>query len=186
MIEINPLVYTKDEKIVAADTKVIIDDNALFRQAELKEEEDRTQVNFKERIAHTYNLQYIYCGGNIGILANGAGLAMASMDIIKVFGGDPANFLDIGGGASHEQIIESIKLLETDKDVTAIFINIFGGIMKCDMIASSIIRAAEEIKASKPIVLRLKGNKSDEAKRMIQGQEETLGIYFSEEMDKAA
>lgn len=139
MIEINPLVYTKDHKIVAADTKVLIDDYALFRQAELKEEEDRTQVNFKERIAHTYNLQYIYCGGNIGILANGAGLAMATMDTIKLKGGEPANFLDIGGTASHEQIFEAIKLLENDDEIATILINIYGGIMKCDMIASSII-----------------------------------------------
>lgn len=148
---------------------MIIDDSALFRQAELKEEEDRTQVNFKERIAHTYNLQYIYGGGDIGILANGAGLAMATMDIIKLYGGDPANFLDLGGGANHEQILESIKLLETDSEVSTIFINIFGGIMKCDMIASSIIKAAEEIKPTKPIVLRLKGNKSEEAKKMMLG-----------------
>lgn len=103
IIEINPLVYTKSGKIVAVDTKIIIDDNSLFRQAELKAEEDLTQVNYKERIAHSYDLQYIYLhGGNIGILANGAGLAMASMDVIRLYGGEPANFLDIGGGASHE------------------------------------------------------------------------------------
>lgn len=111
---------------------------------------------------------------------------MATMDVIKHYGGEPANFLDIGGGASHEQIIESIKLLETDKDVNTIFINIFGGIMKCDMIASSIIRAAEEINKTKPIILRLKGNKSEEAKKMIEGKEDILGIYFTEEMDVAA
>lgn len=114
LIEINPLVYTKEGHIVAADTKIILDDNALFRQAELKEEEDRTQAHFNERIANTYNLQYIYLGGNIGVLANGAGLAMATMDIIKVKGGQPANFLDIGGTASYEQIFEAIKLLQTD------------------------------------------------------------------------
>ncbi|CDW89196.1 succinyl-ligase beta-chain [Stylonychia lemnae] len=186
MIEINPLVYTKDQKIVAADTKVIIDDSALFRQAELKEEEDRTQVNFKERIAHTYNLQYIHIGGNIGILANGAGLAMATCDIIKLYGGEPSNFLDTGGGASHEQIAESIKLLETDVEVSTIFINIFGGIMKCDMIAQSIIRATEELNTKKPIVLRLKGNNSELARNMIKGREEQLGIYFCETMDQAA
>jgi succinyl-CoA synthetase beta subunit len=111
---------------------------------------------------------------------------MATMDTIKLYGGDPSNFLDLGGGASHEQIFESIKLLETDEEVATIFINIFGGIMKCDMIASSIIRAAEEIKATKPIVLRLKGTKSDEAKKMIEGKEDSLGIYFCEEMDVAA
>jgi succinyl-CoA synthetase beta subunit len=105
---------------------------------------------------------------------------MATMDIIKLYGGDPANFLDLGGGASHEQILEAIKLLETDHEVSCIFINIFGGIMKCDMIASSIIRAAEEIKPTKPIVLRLMGTNSEAAKKMIEGKEDVLGIYFSE------
>ncbi len=111
---------------------------------------------------------------------------MATMDIIKLQGGQPANFLDIGGGATHEQIMESIKLLENDDDISAIFINIFGGIMSCDMIASSIIRAAEEANATKPIVLRLKGNNSESAKKMIEGKEQRLSIYFCEEMDKAA
>lgn len=114
MIEINPLAYTKDENIVAVDTVVIIDDDALFRQAELREEEDRTQVNYKERIAHTYNLQFIHMEGKVGIMANGAGLAMASMDIVKHYGGEPSNFLDIGGSANPEQILEAIRLLETD------------------------------------------------------------------------
>ena len=145
MIEINPLVLTRDQKIVAADTVVIIDDNAAFRQAELKAEEDRTQYNYKERIAHSHDLQFINTSGNIGILANGAGLAMSTMDTIKLCGGEPANFLDIGGGANHETVMEAIKLLENDEDINSILINIFGGILSCDILASSIIRAAEEV-----------------------------------------
>ena len=186
IIEINPLVYTKDKRIVAADTKVIIDDNALFRQADLLAEEDRTQANYKESIAHSYDLQYICTQGNIGVLANGAGLAMASMDCIKYFGGEPANFLDIGGTATHEQIMEAIKLLETDEEITAIYINIFGGITSCDRIASSIIKTAEEINAKTPIVMRLKGNSADSARNMIINRKDNLKIYFEEEMDKAA
>lgn len=143
-------------------------------------------MNYKERIAHSYDLQYIYLQGNIGILANGAGLAMATMDAIKLYGGEPANFLDIGGGASHEQIMEAIKLLESDDDISSLFINIFGGIMSCDIIASSIIRAAEEINATKPIVLRLKGNNSESAKKMINGKKEHLRIFFCDEVDEAA
>jgi succinyl-CoA synthetase beta subunit len=139
IIEINPLVYTRDQKIVAAGTKVIIDDNALFRQAELKSEQDRTQVNYKERIAQSYELQYVYTDGNIGVLANGAGLAMATMDIIKLKGGEPANFLDVGGTASHEQIMEAVKLLENDERIGSIIFNIFGGIMSCERIAASIL-----------------------------------------------
>jgi succinyl-CoA synthetase beta subunit len=139
IIEINPLVYTRDQKIVAAGTKVIIDDNALFRQAELKSEQDRTQVNYKERIAQSYELQYVYTDGSIGVLANGAGLAMATMDIIKLKGGEPANFLDVGGTASHEQIMEAVKLLENDERIGSIIFNIFGGIMSCERIAASIL-----------------------------------------------
>lgn len=128
----------------------------------------------------------MYSGGNIGVLANGAGLAMASMDIIQYFGGSPSNFLDIGGGASHEQIMESLKLLESDHEVTAIFVNIFGGILRCDKIAASVIRATEELQSKKPIILRLKGTSSVEARKMFQGQEHKMGIYYSEELDEAA
>lgn len=139
-----------------------------------------------ERIANSYDLQYIYLQGNIGVMANGAGLAMATMDAIKLYGGQPANFLDIGGGATHEQIMEAIKILENDPHITSIVLNIFGGIMSCDKIAASIMRAVDEITTTKPIVLRLKGTHSDSAKKMIEGKEESLGVYFCEEMDKAA
>jgi succinyl-CoA synthetase beta subunit len=143
LIEINPLALLKDGTIVAADSKVTIDDNAVFRQPDLKAEEDLSQQNFKERIAKTYDLNYIYIGGNIGCLVNGAGLAMATMDIIKHYGGNPANFLDVGGSAEGEQMVEAIKLLNNDPEVDSIFINIFGGILRCDNLAQSIISAAK-------------------------------------------
>ena len=186
MIEINPLVITKDGAIIAADSKITIDDNAVFRQPEIKSEEDTSQDNYKERIAHSFNLNYIYIGGNIGCLVNGAGLAMATMDIIKHYGGNPANFLDVGGSAEDEQMIEAFKLLNNDPEVDAIFVNIFGGILRCDNLAHSIITAAEHIAVSKPIVLRLKGTNSDIAREMIKPREKELGIYFDDNFDSAA
>mmetsp|Transcript_4575 Transcript_4575/g.4307 ORF Transcript_4575/g.4307 Transcript_4575/m.4307 type:complete len:199 (+) Transcript_4575:503-1099(+) len=135
LVEINPLVLTEQGQVLAADSKITIDDNAAFRQKEIKAEEDLSQQNYKERIAHNYDLNYIYIGGNIGCLVNGAGLAMATMDIIKHYGGNPANFLDVGGGADDEQMKEAIKLLNNDPEVDSIFINIFGGILRCDVLA---------------------------------------------------
>ena len=132
--------------MLAADSKIQIDDNARFRQQDIVAEEDVSQKNYKERIASTFNLNYIYIGGNIGCLVNGAGLAMSTMDIIKLYGGNPANFLDVGGSAEDEQMVEAIKLLNNDPEVESIFINIFGGILRCDNLASSIIQAAEQIK----------------------------------------
>ncbi len=186
MIEINPLVVTSDGQVLAADSKITIDDNAVFRQSEIKSEEDTSQHNYKERIAHSFNLNYIYIGGNIGCLVNGAGLAMATMDIIKHYGGNPANFLDVGGSAEDEQMIEAIKLLANDPEVDAIFINIFGGILRCDNLANSIIKAAEQISLTKPIVLRLKGTNSDKARELIKPREKELGIFFDDNFDSAA
>ena len=186
MIEINPLVVTKGGQVMAADSKITIDDNAVFRQQELKSEEDTSQHNYKERIAKSFDLNYIYIGGNIGCLVNGAGLAMATMDIIKHYGGNPANFLDVGGSAEDEQMIEAIKLLNNDPEVDAIFINIFGGILRCDNLANSIIKAAEQISLTKPIVLRLKGTNSDKAREMIKPREKDLGIFFDDSFDSAA
>jgi len=143
LIEINPLALLKDGSIVAADSKITIDDNATFRQVDLKGEEDTSQHNYKERIAKSFDLNYIYIGGNIGCLVNGAGLAMATMDIIKHYGGNPANFLDVGGSANKEQMVEAIKLLNNDPEVESIFINIFGGILRCDSLAQSVLDAAE-------------------------------------------
>jgi len=186
MIEINPLVVTKGGQVMAADSKITIDDNAVFRQQELKSEEDTSQHNYKERIAKSFDLNYIYIGGNIGCLVNGAGLAMSTMDIIKHYGGNPANFLDVGGSAEDEQMIEAIKLLNNDPEVDAIFINIFGGILRCDNLANSIIKAAEQISLTKPIVLRLKGTNSDKAREMIKPREKDLGIFFDDSFDSAA
>lgn len=186
LIEINPLVLTTNGHVLAADSKITIDDNAIFRQTEIKSEEDTSQHNYKERIAHSFNLNYIYIGGNIGCLVNGAGLAMATMDIIKHYGGNPANFLDVGGSAEDEQMVEAIKLLNNDPEVDAIFINIFGGILRCDNLANSIIKAAEDISLTKPIVLRLKGTNSDKAREMIKPREKELGIYFDDSFDSAA
>ena len=186
LIEINPLVLTTAGQILAADSKIVIDDNAVFRQTELKSEQDTSQNNYKERIAQTFNLNYIYIGGNIGCLVNGAGLAMATMDIIKHYGGNPANFLDVGGSAEDDQMVEAIKLLDNDPEVDAIFINIFGGILRCDNLANSIIRAAEEIHLSKPIVLRLKGTNSEIAREIIKPREKELGIFFDSDFDDAA
>lgn len=139
MVEINPLVLTKDGQVLAADSKVTIDSNALFRQKDLAAQEDKTQDNAREQHAKNFDLNYIHIGGNIGCLVNGAGLAMSTMDIVKSYGGEPANFLDVGGSAEGEQLTEALKLLNTDPEVEAIFVNIFGGILRCDNLAASII-----------------------------------------------
>ena len=186
LIEINPLALLKDGSIVAADSKVTIDSNATFRQVDLAAEEDKTQLNYKERIAKSFDLNYIYIGGNIGCLVNGAGLAMSTMDIIQLYGGKPANFLDVGGSANSEQMTEAIKLLNNDDEVESIFINIFGGILKCDSLAQSVLDAAKQIKITKPIVLRLKGTNSDKAREMIKPREKDLGIFFDDDFDSAA
>jgi len=186
MVEINPLVLTTDNKVVAADSKITIDSNAAYRQKELAAQEDLSQLNEKERIAKEHDLNYIHIGGNIGCLVNGAGLAMSTMDIIKLYGGEPANFLDVGGSAEGQALIEAMKPLNSDKEVKAIFINIFGGILRCDKLAESIMAANRQHKFSKPIVLRLKGTKSDVAKAMIAGHEKELGIYYNEDFDSAA
>jgi len=186
MIEINPLVTTKQGDVLAADSKVTIDSNASYRQKALREQEDLSQQNERENIARQFDLNYIHIGGNIGCLVNGAGLAMSTMDIIKMYGGEPANFLDVGGSAEGEAMTEAFKLLNNDKEVKAIFVNIFGGILKCDVLTQSILNAAKQIGLSKPIVLRLKGTNSDKAKAMLEGQQESLGIYYEEDFDTAA
>lgn len=143
LIEINPLILLKSGQIIAGDSKISIEENAAFRQAEMKQEEDQTQINYKERIAKQFDLNYIHIGGDIGCLVNGAGLAMSTMDIINHYKGKPANFLDVGGSANSEQMTEAIKLLNNDPEVKSIFINIFGGILKCDSLAKSVLDAAK-------------------------------------------
>ena len=186
MIEINPLVTTKQGDVLAADSKVTIDSNAAYRQVELRDSEDHTQQNEKETHAAKFDLNYIHIGGNIGCLVNGAGLAMSTMDIIKIYGGEPANFLDVGGSADGDQMTEAVKLLNNDEDVKAIFVNIFGGILKCDVLTQSILNAAETVGLTKPIVLRLKGTNADIAKGLLEGKQEALGIYYEEDFDTAA
>lgn len=186
MIEINPLVLTKEGEVLAADSKVTIDSNAVFRQKDLADQEDKTQDNPRERHAKNFDLNYIHIGGNIGCLVNGAGLAMSTMDIVKSYGGEPANFLDVGGSAEGEQLTEALKLLHDDPEVQAIFVNIFGGILRCDHLAASIIQANKENSFTKPTVLRLKGTNADVAKGMIAGKEKDLNIYYNEDFDSAA
>lgn len=186
MVEINPLVLTNEGKVLAADSKITVDSNALYRQKDLADQEDKTQENDRERHAKEFDLNYIHIGGNIGCLVNGAGLAMSTMDIIKLYGGEPANFLDVGGSAEGEQLTEALKLLNNDDEVKAIFVNIFGGILRCDKLAESIIKANQENKFTKPMVLRLKGTNSAEAKQMISGKEKDLNIFYNEDFDSAA
>jgi len=131
-------------------------------------------------------LNYIHIGGNIGCLVNGAGLAMSTMDIISLYGGKPANFLDVGGSADGQQMTEAVKMLNDDKDVKAIFVNIFGGILKCDVLTQSILDAAKQVGLTKPIVLRLKGTNAHIAKQMLEGKQDSLGIYYEEDFDTAA
>ena len=148
---------------------------------------DRTQADTKERIAQSYDLQYILIReGNIGVLSNGAALAMATMDCLKCHGGSPANFLDMGGSASPEQLIEAIKLLENDERIDSIIFNIFASMADCNIIASCILSAAEDLQSTKPIVLLLKGRNSESARKMIESRGVELGVYFCDEMDAAA
>jgi len=186
MVEINPMITTKDGKVLCADSKVTVDDNAGFRQKDLQAQEDPTQLNAKEYRAKQFDLNYIHIGGNIGCLVNGAGLAMSTMDIIKLYGGEPANFLDVGGSADGDQMTEAMKLLNEDEEVKAIFVNIFGGILKCDVLTQSILNAAQQVGLNKKIVLRLKGTNADIAKGMLEGKQEALGIFYEEDFDTAA
>jgi succinyl-CoA synthetase beta subunit len=171
---------------MAIDAKVTIDDNAFFRQKELADAEDLSAKNPKELLAEKWHLNYIHLGGNIGCLVNGAGLAMSTMDIVKNYGGSPANFLDVGGGASGPAMAEAMKLVHNDEEVEAIFVNIFGGILRCDELVKSILKAHSENKFTKPIVLRLKGTNDKIAAELIKGKEKELGITFTNDFDFAA
>ncbi len=167
MVEINPLVLTKEGNIVILDAKVDFDDNALFKHPDIMEMEDPTQESPLEVEAKKYNLNYIKLDGNIACMVNGAGLAMATMDTIKLAGGEPANFLDVGGSANAEQIANAFKIILSDPNVKAIFINIFGGILRCDRLAEGIIKASEEVKPHVPIVVRMEGTNVELGKKML-------------------
>jgi len=168
LLEINPLVVTIDGKLFALDCKMSVDDNALYRQKALAEQRDWSQEDSKEAIAHHAGLNYIALNGNIGCMVNGAGLAMATMDLIKLHGGAPANFLDVGGGATAETVTKAFKIILADTNVKAILVNIFGGIMRCDIIAEGIITAVKDVGMQIPVIVRLEGTNVELGKTMLQ------------------
>lgn len=180
LVEVNPLVLTKDGKLVLLDAKVEIDDSALFRHKDLEEMEDLTQLDPLEVEAKTYSLNYIKLNGNIGCMVNGAGLAMTTMDIIKLAGGEPANFLDVGGGANVEQIANAFRILMADKNVKAVFINIFGGILRCDRLANGLVEASKMVEIKVPVVVRMEGTNVEEGKRILS--ESGLNFITAEDM----
>jgi len=184
MIEINPMVEDASGKVYCLDAKCRFDDNASFRHPELAAQKDWSQVDPKEQQAAKANLNYIALDGDIGCLVNGAGLAMATMDIIKLHGGNPANFLDVGGGATASQVMEAFRLISSDPKVQAILVNIFGGIMRCDVIAEGIVMAAKTLSLKIPIVVRLQGTRVDDAKALIAASD--LRILACDDLDEAA
>ncbi|MBI3739952.1 MAG: ADP-forming succinate--CoA ligase subunit beta, partial [Chloroflexi bacterium] len=167
LAEINPLVITKDKRLIALDGKMMIDDNALFRHADLAEMRDVDEEAAAETEARKYGLSYIKLDGNIGCMVNGAGLAMTSMDIVKLFGGEPANFLDIGGGAGSDKVAAAMKIILSDPNVKAVLFNIFGGITRCDEVARGILVAMDEVKPKVPMVVRLVGTNAEEGRKLL-------------------
>ena len=184
MVEVNPLILTKEKKIICLDAKVNFDSNALFRHPEIMELRDLNEENPAEIEASKHDLAYIKLDGSIGCMVNGAGLAMATMDIIKLYGKEPANFLDVGGGASKEKVSAALKIILLDKNVKGILINIFGGIMRCDVLAQGVVDAAKEINISVPLVVRLAGTNFKEGKEILDNSE--LKLISAENLDDAA
>tara|TARA_B100000700_G_scaffold41028_1_gene41821 strand:+ start:1352 stop:2512 length:1161 start_codon:yes stop_codon:yes gene_type:complete len=184
MVEINPLILTKEKKIICLDAKVNFDSNALFRQPDILELRDLNEEDPAEIEASKFDLAYIKLDGSIGCMVNGAGLAMATMDIIKLYGEEPANFLDVGGGASKEKVSAAFKIILSDKNVKGILINIFGGIMRCDVLAQGVVDAAKEINISVPLVVRLAGTNFKEGKRILDNS--GLKLISAENLDDAA
>lgn len=184
LLEINPIAETVDGQLVAADAKLNFDDNAAYRQKEIFAFRDKSQEDPREVSAAEADLNYIGLDGEIGCMVNGAGLAMATMDIIKLHGGTPANFLDVGGNASEGQVVEAFKILTSDEKVKAILVNIFGGIMKCDVIASGIVNAAKQVQLKVPVVVRLEGTNVDLGKSILK--ESGMTLITAENLDDAA
>lgn len=184
LLEINPLVITKQGNLLCLDGKINIDDNALYRQPELREMRDTTQEDERENRARDWELNYIALDGNIGCMVNGAGLAMATMDIVKLHGGNPANFLDVGGGATKERVTEAFKIILSDQNVKAILVNIFGGIVRCDLIADGIIGAVAEVGTNLPVVVRLEGNNAELGAQKLS--QSGLNIIAAESFTDAA
>ncbi len=184
LIEINPLIITKSEKIICLDAKINFDENALFRRPEILKLRDLDEEDPKEVEASKYDLAYIKLNGSIGCMVNGAGLAMATMDIIKLYGEEPANFLDVGGGASKEKVSAAFKLILSDKNVRGILINIFGGIMRCDVLAQGVVEAAKETKLNVPLVVRLAGTNFELGKKILEDSD--LKILSASDLNDAA
>ncbi|MFN7096103.1 MAG: ADP-forming succinate--CoA ligase subunit beta [Gammaproteobacteria bacterium] len=184
MLEINPLVVRTDEKLTCLDAKIVVDANAMYRQPELCAMRDPSQEDERENRALNWELNYIALDGDIGCMVNGAGLAMATMDLIKLHGGNPANFLDVGGGATKERVTEAFKIILSDPNVKGILVNIFGGIVKCDMIAEGILSAVAEVGMSLPVVVRLEGNNAELAAKILN--ESGMNIIAAKSFDDAA
>ncbi len=184
LLELNPLVTTGGGELVALDAKINVDDNALYRHADLRELYDPTQEDEKETRAKAFDLNYITLDGNIACMVNGAGLAMATMDVIKLHGGEPANFLDVGGGTDAEKVAEAFKLILSDDKVKAILVNIFGGIVRCDLIAEGIIRAVEEVGVELPVVVRLEGTNAERGRELLA--QSGLSVTTAESLADAA
>lgn len=182
--EINPLVVTGDGEVMALDAKLNFDSNALYRHADIVAMRDLGEEDEKEIEASKFDLSYIALDGNIGCMVNGAGLAMATMDIVKFYGGDPANFLDVGGGATEEKVTEAFKIILKDEKVKGIFVNIFGGIMKCDIIANGVVGAAKQVQLDRPLVVRLEGTNVELGKKILK--ESGLNIVAAESMADGA
>ncbi|MEP9355644.1 ADP-forming succinate--CoA ligase subunit beta [Xanthobacter sp. KR7-65] len=184
LLEINPLVVTKDGRLVCLDAKVAFDSNAIFRHSDVAQLRDESEEDFKEIEASRYDLSYIALDGTIGCMVNGAGLAMATMDIIKLYGMEPANFLDVGGGATKEKVTAAFKIITADPNVEGILVNIFGGIMRCDVIAEGVIAAVRQVGLKVPLVVRLAGTNVDEGKKIIR--ESGLNVIPADDLDDAA
>ena len=184
LIEINPLVITEQGSLNCLDAKVVVDSNALYRQPVLKEMQDTSQEDEREVHAATWELNYVALDGNIGCMVNGAGLAMGTMDIVKLHGGSPANFLDVGGGATKERVAEAFKIILSDEKVRAVLINIFGGIVRCDLIAEGVIGAVQEVGVTVPVVVRLEGNSSEKGRAVLA--DSGLNIIPADSLTEAA
>jgi len=184
LLEINPLVVTKDDKLICLDAKVGFDGNALFRHPDIAKLRDETEEDEKEIEASKFDLNYIALDGSIGCMVNGAGLAMATMDIIKLYGSEPANFLDVGGGATKEKVSAAFKIITSDPKVKGILVNIFGGIMKCDVIAEGVVAAVKEVGLKVPLVVRLEGTNVELGKKIIADSK--LNVTSADDLDDAA
>ncbi|WP_435641240.1 ADP-forming succinate--CoA ligase subunit beta [Micavibrio aeruginosavorus] len=184
IVEINPMIVTDKNEVMALDAKLNFDDNALFRHPDIADLRDEAEEDENERLAKDWELSYVRLDGNIGCMVNGAGLAMATMDIIKLYGGEPANFLDVGGGATTERVTAAFKIILSDKNVKGVLVNIFGGIMKCDIIANGIIAAAKEVSLSVPLVVRLEGTNVEQGKKILR--ESGLPILSADNLADAA